>query len=225
MKILLIEDNKQIADVIFDYFEACGAMLDYASTGTHGLLLAQQHKFDCIILDLMLPGIDGISICKQLRATGNNTPIVMLTARDTQSDELLGLEVGADDYIVKPFDLELLEARIKSLLRRQSGFAFQSELQLFDLKLNVQTHQVWRQDKEIKLNPSCFKILKLLMEKSPAIVSRQEIEHLLWPDDPPDQDVLRKHIYHLRTKIDKPFCEERIKTLPKLGYQLAGENE
>ena len=223
MKVLLVEDNKQVADVIYDYFEQTGVELDYASNGNHGLMLAQNETFDCIILDLMLPGIDGLNICKHLRATGNSTPIIMLTARDTLADELQGLDVGADDYIVKPFDLERLEARIKTLIRRRSGSAFKAEIVYLDLKINTSTHKVWRESVEIKLNPSCFKILKLLMERSPGIVSREDIEHLLWPDDPPDQDVLRKHIYHLRCKIDKPFNQERIKTVPKLGYQLVSE--
>jgi len=223
MKILLIEDNQQIAEVIFEYFEAIGAEIDYAANGKLGLSLAQQHRFDCIILDLMLPNLDGISICKALRSEGNNTPIIMLTARDTQADELLGLNVGADDYIVKPFDLELLEARIQALLRRRTGAGFKVELSCADLSLNTQTRHVRRNNSEIKLNPSCYKILKLLLEHSPKIVSREEIEQLLWPNDPPDQDILRKHIYQLRTKVDKPFEQDLIKTIPKHGYQLISD--
>jgi len=220
MRLLLIEDSIEVANVIFDYFDNSNMSLDYAANGIQGLSLAQQQSFDCILLDLVLPGLDGISLCKQLRTLGNDTPIIMLTARDTQTDELLGLDAGADDYIVKPFDLELLEARIKSQVRRYSGQAFKTELTHLDIRLDTKNRKVWRNDIEIKLNPSCFKILRLLMEKYPAIVSREEIEYVLWSDEPPDQDVIRKHIYHLRNKLNKNFNEERIKTVPKLGYQL-----
>jgi len=220
MKVLLVEDCQDVAEVIFDYFEDSEFELDYAATGTHGLSLAQSQPYDCMILDIMLPGIDGISLCKQLRQEGINTPIIMLTARDTNADMLIGLQQGADDYIVKPFDLELLEARIKSLIRRSSGSGFKTKLQCGAIKIDLASHQVWRDDQEIKLNPSGFKILKLLVEKCPALATKQEIENLLWPDDLPDQDILRKHIYQLRTKLDKPFNQELIKTVPKLGYKL-----
>lgn len=220
MKVLLVEDCQSVAEVIFDYFEDSDIELDYAATGTLGLSLAQSQKFDCIILDIMLPGIDGISLCQQLRAEGNNTPIIMLTARDTSSDMLLGLRQGADDYIVKPFNLELLEARIHSVIRRNSGTGFVTQLTCGPITLDINTHQVWRGKQEIKLTPICFKILNVLVKKSPNVVSRQEIEDVLWPDDLPDQDILRKHVYQLRNKVDKPFKENIIETVPKLGYRL-----
>jgi len=221
LKILLVEDCQSVAEVIFDYFEESDFELDYAATGTLGLSLAQSQQFDCIILDIMLPGIDGISLCQQLRADGNSTPIIMLTARDTNSDMLLGLRQGADDYIVKPFNLELLEARIHSVVRRNSGTGFVTQLTCGPITLDINTHQVWRGKSEIKLTPICFKILNLLVKKSPSVVSRQEIEDLLWPDDLPDQDILRKHVYQLRNKVDKPFDENLIETVPKLGYRMA----
>ncbi|AZQ84270.1 response regulator transcription factor [Colwellia sp. Arc7-635] len=223
MKILLVEDCQSVAEVIFDYFEASGISLDYAATGTLGLSLAQSQKFDCIVLDIMLPGLDGISLCKQLRAEGNNTPIIMLTARDTDSDMLSGFREGADDYIVKPFNLELLEARIHSLIRRNSGIGFINQLTYGFITLDINTHQVWRGKSELKLTPIGFKILKLLVQRSPNVVSRQEIEDVLWPDDPPDQDILRKHVYQLRSKVDTPFTENIIETVPKLGYRLAAQ--
>ncbi|MCP4320730.1 MAG: response regulator transcription factor [Alteromonadales bacterium] len=220
MKVLLVEDCQSVAEVIFDYFEGSDIELDYAATGTLGLSLAQSQKFDCIILDIMLPGIDGLSLCQQLRAEGNNTPIIMLTARDTNSDMLLGLRQGADDYIVKPFNLELLEARIHSVIRRNSGTGFVTQLNCGPITLDINTHQVWRGKQEIKLTPICFKILNVLVKKSPNVVSRQEIEDVLWPDDLPGQDILRKHVYQLRNKVDKPFKENIIETVPKLGYRL-----
>lgn len=220
MNILLVEDSADVAEVIFDYFEDTKVELDYAATGTLGLALAQSQQFDCIILDVMLPGIDGVSMCQQLRAEGNSTPIIMLTARDTNEDMLLGLREGADDYIVKPFDLALLEARIQSVTRRYSGDNFVAQLTCGAITMDVNTHQVWRDGREIKLTPICFKILNLLIKKHPNVVSRNELEHYLWPDNLPDLDVLRRHMYQLRTKIDKPFNEKLIETVPKLGYRV-----
>jgi len=220
VKILLVEDCQSVAEVIYDYFEESDVELDYAATGNLGLSLAQSQKFDCIILDIMLPGIDGITLCQQLRAEGNNTPIIMLTARDTDIDMLVGLRQGADDYIIKPFNLELLEARIHSVIRRNSGTGFVTQMTYGPITIDVNSHQVWRGKQEIKLTPICFKILKLLIKESPRVVSRQEIEAELWADDLPDQDVLRKHVYQLRNKVDKPFEENIIETVPKLGYRL-----
>jgi len=225
LNILLVEDCQSVAEVIFDYFEESDVDLDYAATGNLGLSLAQSQKFDCIILDIMLPGIDGITLCQQLRAEGNNTPIILLTARDTDSDMLLGLRQGADDYIVKPFNLELLEARIHSVIRRNSGAGFVTQMTCGPITIDVNTHQVWRGKQEIKLTPICFKILNLLVKESPRVVSRQEIEDVLWSDDLPEQDILRRHIYQLRNKVDKPFKENIIETVPKLGYRLGDHND
>lgn len=220
MNILLVEDSQEVAEVIFDYFEDTEIELDYAATGNLGFSLAQSQQFDCIILDVMLPGTDGISICQRLRAEGNTTPIIMLTARDTHQDILLGLREGADDYIVKPFDLELLEARIHSVTRRYSGKNFVGKLSCGALSMNLDTHQVWRDSEEIKLTPICFKILNLLIKNYPNVVSRQELERYLWPNDLPELDVLRRHVYQLRNKIDKPFNSNLIETVPKHGYRV-----
>jgi len=222
MKILLIEDSLQVAEVIFDYFKSEQYHIDYAANGLLGLKLANEHRFDCIILDIMLPGLDGITLCQQLRKAGNDSPIIMLTARDTNSDMLNGLRHGADDYIVKPFDLEVLEARMIAVMRRNNKQAFKNILTCGELVICLDTHQVWREKIKIKLNPSCFKIIKLLLQKYPKIASREEIEYELWSDQPPDKDVLRKHIYQLRNKIDKSYEFEMIKTIPKLGYLLIG---
>ena len=168
----------------------------------------------------MLPGMDGISVCQQLRAQGNNTPIIMLTARDTDHDMLIGLREGADDYIVKPFNLELLEARIHSVIRRNSGLGFVQKLTCGSISVDINTHQVWREQVEIKLTPICFKILTMLINKFPQVVTRQELEEGLWASDIPEQDVLRKHVYQLRNKLDKPFKVNMLETVPKLGYRL-----
>ncbi len=222
VNILLVEDNKEVAEVIFDYFEDSNIELDYAATGTLGLQLAQQNSYQCLVLDIMLPGIDGISICKQLRELGNDTPIIMLTARDTHQDMLTGLNIGADDYIVKPFDLELLQARLEAVIRRSTGSGFKKQLVVGELNIELKSHFVSRAGLTISLNPSCFKILKLLCENSPNLVTREAIEAVLWGNETPDQDVLRKHIYQLRTKVDKPFNSDMIFTVPKKGYRITG---
>lgn len=221
MKVLLVEDSKNVAEVIFDYFEDGDIELDYAANGSLGLQLAESDIYDCIILDLMLPGIDGMKVCERLRSQGNDTPIIMLTARDTDQDILAGLSIGADDYIVKPFNIELLEARLMCLMRRHSGNGFKTQLNHGSLCMNMATHRVWRDKVEIKLSPSCFKLLQLLIRRSPEAITRQEIEQHLWGDNMPDNDILRKHIYQLREKIDRPFKRHLLETIPKIGYRLS----
>lgn len=220
MKLLLIEDNKDIADVVFEYFETDGHQLDYAANGIQGKTLAATGNYDCIILDVMLPRLDGISVCEQLRCNGVDTPIIMLTARDTHDDVIDGFQSGADDYIVKPFELEILEARIHAVIRRTSGIGFKRELIFGPLRIDVKSRQAYRDNLLIKLNPTCFAILRLLTQRAPDPVSRNELERNIWGDDLPDDDVLRKHIYHLRRMVDKPFSQDLITTIPKIGYAL-----
>jgi len=220
MKLLLIEDHQDIAGVIFDFFEIKNYTLDHANNGQHGYELASSNHYDLIILDIMLPRMDGFTVCKKLREQGIDTPILMLTARDTREDTLQGFAQGADDYLVKPFDLEILEARVKSLTRRRSGTTACSKLTFGDLQLDLKTHIVTRNDCQYSLNPSLFNILKLLMLRAPNIVKRDEIISALWGDDEPEGNVLRSHIYQLRSQIDKPFKHAYINTLPKVGYQL-----
>lgn len=220
MNLLLIEDHKDIAAVIFEYFELKGHQLDYANNGQQGYDLALKHHYDLIILDIMLPKMNGNEVCHKLRMQGINTPIIMLTARDTRQDMLTGFEKGADDYLVKPFDLEILEARIIALCRRQQGLMANKTLNFDDLTLHLNQRTVERDGYRISLNPTLFTLLKTLMLNAPEAVSKDEISRLIWQDDEPDKDILRRHVYQLRSLIDKPFEHAYIKTLPKLGYQL-----
>lgn len=225
LTLLLIEDAQQVAETIFDYFEEEQYDLDYAANGILGLQLASTNTYDCIILDIMLPGLDGIEICQHLRQQGNNTPIIMLTARDTQQDMLSGLNTGADDYIVKPFDLMLLEARIKAVTRRAQGTGFKTHLQIGSLCIDLANRLVTRSQQAVKLNPSGYKILRTLAEQSPNPVPRETIELALWPDGVPDQDLLRRHIYQLRQALDKPFAVDMLQTVPKFGYKLVSDED
>lgn len=221
MKLLLVEDNKDIAELIFDFFENVGVAMDYASNGIQGLNLASSEDYDCIILDIMLPGLDGLSVCQELREQGNDTPVIMLTARDTNDDTLEGFQHGADDYVIKPFELEVLQARIQAVIRRCSGAGFKKEIVCGSLHIDVQTRAASWDGKPLKLNPTCYAILLLLARSYPNPVQRNDIERHLWGDEPPEEDVLRKHIYHLRKVLDKPFAQELITTIPKVGYALA----
>jgi DNA-binding response OmpR family regulator len=220
MKLLLIEDHKDIAGVIFDFFEIKGYTLDYANNGLHGYELASSNHYDLIILDVMLPRMDGFTVCQKLREQGIDTPILMLTARDTREDTLEGFAQGADDYLVKPFDLEILEARIKSLTRRRIGNTATKTLNFGELTLDLNTHIVSRNDCQFSLNPTLFTILKLMMVRAPNVVAKDELISALWGDDEPEGNVLRSHIYQLRSQIDKPFKHAYINTVPKVGYQL-----
>ena len=219
-KILLVEDNREVAGVLFDYFESLGMELDYADNGELGLQLALNENFDLILLDLMLPRMDGLTVCNALRDAGNHTPILMLTALDNREDMLNGFKHGADDYLTKPFDLEILEARIKALIKRYRGEVTQSTLSFGSLRVDQKTRQAYREGKKLALNPTTYTILEQLCLKAPEIVTRREISEKLWQEKEPHNDVLRSHIYQLRNQLDKPFSRPMLTTLPKIGFRL-----
>ena len=221
--ILLIEDHKDIAQMIMSYLSNRGFEVDYAGDGVTGLHLAVTNNYEAIILDLNLPGMDGINVCDKLRREARkNTPVIMLTARDLLDDKLIGLQSGADDYLVKPFAIKELEARVHSLIRRSSGALERDLIEIDDLKVDVSTMQVWRSGEEIKLTPTGFRILVTLMRASPSVVSRQEMEQKVWGDILPDSDTLRSHIYNLRKQVDKPFEQDLIQTIQGSGFKIIG---
>jgi DNA-binding response OmpR family regulator len=225
LRILIVEDNIDIAENIADYFELQGHVTDYAMDGIGGLHLALTQEYDAIILDIMLPGMDGLTFCRKLRKEGEKvTPVLMLTARDTLDDKLEGFDAGADDYLVKPFELEELSARIQALVRR-SDHARKKLLRIGDLEMDLGKMQVHRAGRPLELNRAGIKILTMLMQASPNVVSRKEIEHALWSDMPPVSDALRSHIYSLRRAIDKPFKYSLLETVHGVGYRLVVPNE
>ena len=224
MRILLVEDHQEIAGIVFDYFELKGYELDHAANGQFGLELGLANSYDLIVLDVMLPRMDGLTVCRQLREQGVDTPVLMLTARDTREDILKGFAEGADDYLVKPFDLEILEARVMALYRRRQGNAAARRLQFGELALDLKTREVSRQTHCVALNPTLFTILKLLMTRAPDVVSKSELVDLIWQGEDPETDALRSHIYQLRNIIDKPFARGYIENVPKVGYRLVGED-
>ena len=221
MRILVIEDNRDILANILDYLELKGFTVDCAQDGLSGMHLALTQPYDLIVLDIMLPGMDGYQLCQKLRQeANNNTPIIMLTARDALDDRLKGLHAGADDYLVKPFALSELVARIEAVLRRSSG-ANKRVLEVADLRYNLETLEVSRAGQPLKLNPIGLKLLATLMQRSPAVVRRETLEEALWGDDIPDSDSLRSHIHQLRQSIDKPFATTLLHTVHGVGFRLA----
>jgi len=225
MKVLVIEDNSDIAANIGDYLEDRGHLVDFAGDGVTGLHLAVVNEFDAIVLDLMLPGMDGLDVCKKLREEARkNTPVLMLTARDTLEHKLKGFKTGADDYMVKPFELQELEARLEVLVRR--GKAVQDRvLSIADLEYNLDTLEICRAGESIKLNPTGLKLLQRLMEASPWVVPRQELELRVWGEELPDSDSLRVHIHSLRNAIDKPFEKPLIQTRHGIGYRIVDPDQ
>ncbi len=221
MRILVIEDNPDIAANLGDYLEDRGHTVDFAGDGVTGLHRAVVDEFDAIVLDLNLPGMDGLEVCRKLRQDARkSTPVLMLTARDALEQKLAGFESGADDYLVKPFALQEVEARLAVLLRRGRA-ATPRVLNVADLEFNLDTLEVSRAGKQIALNPTALKILQALMEASPAVVTRQELETRVWGEELPDSDSLRVHIHGLRAAVDKPFDKPLIQTRHGIGYRLA----
>lgn len=224
IRILIVEDNPDIAENIADYLESRGHILDFAMDGIGGLHLALTQEYDAIVLDIMLPKMDGLTFCRKLRKEGGKqTPVLMLTARDTLGDKLEGFDAGADDYLVKPFALEELAARLGALLRRSEAAPLQ--LCVADLELDMGKMKVYRAGNEIKLNRICLKLLQILMQAYPNAVKRTDLERALWGDMPPGSDALRSHMYALRNAIDKPFGFPLIQTIHGLGYRLVDSDE
>ncbi len=222
MNILIIEDEADLAAAIGDYLTLQGAECDFAYQGESGCILAQRNRFDVIILDLMLPKKGGVEVCEQLRGEGNNTPILMLTACDTNTDQLKGFQAGIDDYVVKPCPMPLLWARLQALYRRDNP---QTEQRSIDtLTIYFKELRVTREGRDIKLTPTGWKILELLARRSPEVVSRADLERHAWPDHAPDQEVdagnFNVQLHQLRKALDKPFAYPLIHTQVGVGLYL-----
>ncbi|AFI84319.1 response regulator transcription factor [Methylophaga nitratireducenticrescens] len=224
--VLIVEDHRDLAANVGDYLEVGGFTVDFATDGITALQLCEEHHYDAIVLDIMLPGIDGFEVCRRLRQEMHrHTPIIMLTARDTINDKVNGFDLGADDYLIKPFEMRELEARLIAMIRRQRGELEGGKLTVADLSFDLDTMRVMRGDKLIKLSPITLHILRILMRESPKIVSRERLEAEVWGDDAPDSDTLRSHLYNLRKNLDKPFKNQLMHTLPGVGYKLCREED
>ncbi len=221
IRVLLIEDDRDLASSVADYLKYEGIQTDHAYNGYTGLNLATKESYDVILLDIMLPRMDGFTLCQRLRQAGIDTPILMLTAKDTLADKEVGFNSGTDDYLVKPFAMQELAMRVKALAKRRSGQ--QRKLELGTLVFDLDNRLVTREGQEIKLNRTSLNLLEILMRKSPGIVSKREIEELLWPDDAPESDNLKVQLYQLRQQIDKPFEDKLIETVVGHGFRIRGK--
>ncbi|MFT5164220.1 MAG: DNA-binding response OmpR family regulator [Alteromonadaceae bacterium] len=220
LSVLIIEDHQAIAQNIADYLQIKGHVSDYAANGKQGLALALANHYDVVILDLMMPGMDGLQVCEALRQQSTvQLPVLMLTARDTLNDKMQGFAVGADDYLTKPFALEELEVRCLALSRRR---ILQSNhlITIGELTINRQTQQVSRNQAALTLGSMNYNILLILAESYPQVISRSELCQRLWGDDPTESDALRSHIYQLRQVLDKPFATPMLKTVHGVGFVL-----
>lgn len=221
MYLLLIEDTPDLIEIISEFLEGRGHQLDIAYNGPSGLGFALEKDYDVIILDVMLPGMDGLEVCSRLRSENDFTPVIMLTACDTLQNKRDGFSSGADDYLVKPFALAELEMRVMALARRAQRQLVQHQLTIKDLVYDPETLTVKRAGKSISLPPIPLKILALLMRRSPSVVPRAEIEREIWGDIPPDSDTLRAHMHVLRSAVDHGFTPSLLHTLRGHGYQLS----
>jgi DNA-binding response OmpR family regulator len=223
MRILIVEDNQHLVANLFDYLEPRGHTLDAAPDGPTGLHLAMQHNYDVVILDWMLPRMDGPDVLRRLRQEAkSNVPVIMLTARNELPDKITGFRAGADDYLTKPFALAELEVRLEALAVRGVGRPFAAaSIEIADLRLDSATLEVTRAGRLLHLYPACLKLLRILMQASPAAVTREQLEHAVWGDNPPSSDMLRSHMHDLRKAVDDPFDQKLIHTLPRVGYRIA----
>lgn len=224
MNILLIEDNTDLAANIGEFLASRGLTVDYAHDGLTGLRLAAVNRYDALVLDLNLPGMDGLALCRRLRESAHwELSILMLTARDTELDKLEGFAAGADDYLTKPFSLLELLARLQALKRRNSGAL--SVLQVADLSFDLHTMIVRRAGRRVDLSPIGLRLLEQLMRASPGVVTRMQIERTVWGEDPPQSDAaLRGHIHALRAAIDSGTTPKLLHTAHGIGYRLAVED-
>jgi len=220
MRILVIEDEVKIAQFIKRGLKEEGYAVDVANDGEQGHFLLSSNEYDAIILDLMLPKIDGLTLCRTLRKEGNQTPIIMLTAKDTVKDKVKGLDSGADDYLPKPFAFEELLARVRVVLRKKDS-RVQTQLKVDDLNLDLLTHKVTREDREIDLTVKEYALLEYLMRNAGNIVTRTMISEHVWDINfDTFTNVIDVYINYLRNKIDSGFTDKMIHTVRGKGYLL-----
>jgi DNA-binding response OmpR family regulator len=220
LHILLVEDQLSIASNIADYMESKGHIFDFAIQGQQGLELAMSNHYDLIILDLNLPVMDGLSVCQQLREkSSRHIPIIMLTARDSINDKVSGFTAGADDYLTKPFSLQELEVRCFALSRRHL-LQVENLIDIGPLQIDRKRQIATRDGQSLNLHSMGYRILMVLAEAYPQVVSRTQLSQKLWGDEPTESDALRSHIYQLRTVLDKPFSYTMLKTRHGVGFVL-----
>lgn len=227
LSILIIEDNPALAANIYDYLEACGHIPDAAPDGESGLGLLAVNRYDAIVLDWMMPRMDGMTMLERLRKEMKSTiPVIVITAKDQLEHKLKGFMTGADDYLVKPVALAELEIRLRVLMQRASAAQGGPQaLEVADLRFDLGTMEVTRAGRVLAMTPVRRQVLELLMRKSPGLVRREELETLIWNDRVPDKDVLRSHMHMLRKAVDGDAPDKLIRTVPGSGYRLCASDE
>jgi len=221
MRVLVVEDEKRLAAGLRKGLEAEGFAVDVALEGTEGLWMARENPYDAIVLDIMLPGMNGYRICATLREEAIWTPILMLTAKDGEWDEVEALDTGADDYLTKPFSYAVLIARLRALLRRGAGER-PPVLQAGDLRMDPAARRVWRGDVEVELTARELSLLEFLLRRRGEVVSKREILEHVWDYHfEGDPNIVEVYVRHLRNKLDRPFDRDSIGTVRGAGYRLA----
>lgn len=219
LNVLLVEDDRDLALSVIDHLEIENIICDYAANGIEGTALIEQNRYDVLILDINMPGMDGLSLCEKVRFDGNDTPVLMLTARDTLSNKIEGFNAGTDDYMIKPFEIEELIVRLHALSKRRSGQV--SVIEVGPLKLDITNRTVSLNKAPIKLSPTAFKLLEILMRASPNPVSQSELVLKVWGDEIPDSNKLRVHIYNLRKSLDADNAGHLLKTSTGFGFFIS----
>jgi len=220
MRVLVVEDDVKLGPLLRRGLSNRGNAADLTATGEDALWMAQAHRYDAIVLDLMLPGLDGFVTCARLRDLGIWTPVLMLTARDAVEDRIRGLDVGADDYLTKPFSVAELRARLRAIVRRGPSER-PAVLEVDDLRLDPATRRVWRDDNEVTLAAKEFALLELFMRRPGEVLSRYELLENAWDMAYDNRsNVVTVHIRRLREKIDRPFGRASIETVRGTGYRL-----
>lgn len=223
INVLLVEDDIDLATTIVDYLDIEDIECDHASNGVMGLNLLQINHYQMIILDVNMPKMDGLTMCRTLREQGKDTPVLMLTARDSLDNKLEGFDAGSDDYLVKPFAMKELVARVQVLAKRKSGEV--KRLTLANLNLDLAKRSADVEGQTLKLSPIAFKLLETLVREAPQPVTRSAIMQAVWGEEQPDSNSLKVHIYHLRKQLEGASKQVKLETIPSVGFAIKPTQE
>jgi DNA-binding response OmpR family regulator len=218
INVLLVEDDIDLATTIVDYLDIEDIECDHASNGIMGLNLIQSNQYQMIILDVNMPKMDGLTMCKTLREQGKDIPVLMLTARDSLDNKLEGFAAGSDDYLVKPFAMKELVARVQVLAKRKSGEV--KRLTLANLNLDLAKRSADVEGQILKLSPIAFKLLETLVRNAPQPVTRSSIMQAIWGEEQPDSNSLKVHVHHLRKQLEATTHQVTLETIPSVGFAI-----
>jgi len=221
--LLLVEDNFDLAATIVQYLELEGMTCDHAASGEAGLNLTNENDYDVLLLDIMLPRLNGLDLCQAIRSKGQDTPVLMLTARDTLDDKLAGFESGTDDYLVKPFAMAELVMRIRALARKKSGQM--RILKAMGLTMDLNAREAFREGRKLNLTPTGWTILETLIRSHPSVLSRNKLVQAVWGEDIPESNCLKVHMHKLRRQVNGNSDPSIIHTITGHGYALRGGDE